>query len=41
MVELSVCGDIRRYQCIASERALHWLDVTHSTEPHLSARTGP
>jgi hypothetical protein len=34
MVELSVCGEVRRYQCIWVPQAGcgGWLDVTHATD---------
>jgi hypothetical protein len=38
-VELSVCGEVRRYQRLSQ---LQWLDVTYATEPRRSgAVTSP
>jgi len=41
MVELSVCGDVRRYQRIpvAQGSGTAWLDVTFSTEPRPAPRS--
>ena len=41
MVELSVCGDVRRYQCIPLSlgTGVVWLDVTAATEPRAAPRS--
>jgi hypothetical protein len=39
MVEASVCGEVRRYQCIdAQGGCTAWLDVTYLTEPRPAPR---
>ena len=41
MVELSVCGEVRRYQCVVVPQlgCGTWLDVTHSTEARPAPRS--